>query len=97
MNVSAGSGIGTSSNLQSRSHEVAMSGSCGEGIKIFLRAEVTKLQCFDVAEGVVKKSRQPKSRSCDVSMLRRGLSKDLDSRIHEVAMFRCCGEGCQKI
>ena len=37
----------------------------------------------------------PKSRSCDDAKLRRGYQYILESRSHEVPMFRCC-RGCQK-
>ena len=46
--------------------------SCAEGWQKFWKAEVTKFRCFDVAERVLKYSGEPKSRSSDVSMLRRG-------------------------
>ena len=49
------------------------------------------MRCFEVAERVLKYSGEPKSRRCEVSKLRTGLSIILESRSHEDAKFRSCG------
>ena len=68
---------------------------CGEGTdlvcttKKFRKAEVTNLQCCDVAEGVAKKSGESKSQSCDITRLP-GVPKIPEIKSHKVAKLRRC-------